>query len=73
VAKIKVFLGKLYLPFVASSGGRTKGPKNNNKTINRNLLQELTLSYLVKKYSSLHYVRRISRSQQKDMKPFDMI
>lgn len=50
----KVFLGELYFPLVASSGGRTKGPKSNNKTVNRNLLQELTLSYLVKKYSSLH-------------------
>jgi hypothetical protein len=69
----KVFLGELYFPLVALSGVRRKSPKNNNKTINRNLLQELTLSYLVKKYSSLHYTRRVSRSQQTDMEPFDTI
>jgi hypothetical protein len=49
----KVFLGELYFPLVASFGGRTKDPKNNNKMINRNLLQELTLQIPTKPLRTL--------------------
>jgi hypothetical protein len=40
------------------------------KNKNRTLLQELTVSCLVKEYSSLPYVRRVSSSHHTDMKPF---